>query len=390
MKSVGTGNLKRSKIWILSILVLGLLLVACGPEVSLTSTPEGVESSETTVAASLISVQVFPAEQEKRQLTEEEIPLDNCKGVETLSSAVERSHKVFHVAEIGTSTELNVEGELGVPGVGAVAVGSAIAQYYNTSYGEEDEVSRSVTVSAKEGTNMLHTVEQFELWETGEVAVFVGGEEVKREPYSFRKDFGVQVVDIVNVGDCAGTPTPMAGAGEGVVGVAEEQPTYTPLPTFTPYPTFTPLPKDTATPRPTNTPTAEPVNTEPGSELAVRETWIQDGVWLTLKSVSRSSEWTHSFWFDIENHTGNDIVFDVNESTTEILNKDYGFEADRHSFQRPVPPDHLANGESGEFQVFFNTTWGFNFFSNDTDYFYLHIDDLSRIDDALWRIDVPH
>lgn len=167
--------------------------------------------------------------------------------------------------------------------------------------------------------------------------------------------------------------------------------TDTPTPTDTPEPS--PIPVDTATPRPTSTsrPTATvPANTEPGSELAVGETWIQDGVWLKLESIDSPTYHQHTIWLVVTNKTGHEIVFEPKEASIEFLNQNYGFEASRHSYQPPYPPNRMANGESKRFNTYISTSHGFNPFSNEVDYYYLRVDNFSRISDALWRIDVQH
>lgn len=188
------------QIIVLILTTVSLALTSCGANpLAPEPTAEVALNNPTETSAVLISVQVVPGAIEKRVLNEEQITLGNCNGNVPLSSTVERSHTVFRVAEIGTSAELNVSGSLGVPGVGTVEVGSAIAQHYNVSYGEEETVSRSISVAAKEGSHVEHVVQQFETWETGELVIFVGDIEATREPYSFRKDFGVEVICMTNL-----------------------------------------------------------------------------------------------------------------------------------------------------------------------------------------------
>jgi hypothetical protein len=233
----------------LLFLVLAVLsLAACGAQQpSAEFTAELPLDNATESSAVLISVQVFPGDTEDRRIiSEEKIPLPNCNGNVPMSSTIGRSHAVFRVAEIGTSAQLNVSGSLGVPGVGSVAVGSAIAEHYNVSYGEEETVSRSINVAAKEGSHVEHVVQQFETWETGELVIFVGGVEAVREPYSFRKDFGVEVVDTLNIDDCitetSDEPPTVGPITVTDIAATSEAGTATAIAEFTPSPTYTPIP----------------------------------------------------------------------------------------------------------------------------------------------------
>jgi hypothetical protein len=155
------------------------------------------------------AIQVIPSGEppEKRVISSETIPQNNCGGSAGVSSTIERSRSIVFTLDLGAEISVNASGSAGVPGIGEVQVGAKVAAKYGVSYGQEETLSRSLTVSAKEGTNILHTLQQVEYWETGEL-VIVAGEKSLSYPYSFRKDFGVEHVKSENMGCPSLTPTP--------------------------------------------------------------------------------------------------------------------------------------------------------------------------------------
>jgi hypothetical protein len=368
----------------LGLFIIALLAVACTPEIS--ETDESIEQGE--VSAALVSVQVFPESQERRVLSKEDLDLENCRGNQPLSSTIERTHTIFHVAEIGTSAEVNVSGSLGVAGVGEVEVGTAIAAHYNVSYGEEESVSRSVSVSAEKGSHVIHTVEQYEKWELGKISVFVGGEEMVQEPYSFRKGFGVEVIDIVNVGGC--DPTLLVTSTD-----FGSEATPTNLPTYTPYPTFTSEPKETATPRAMATPippTATPkaADTPPGTVLGVGETWYQGGMEARVSNINFASQCYHGtvqFDISISNNSGQTLVMNVTKEDVRVFdnnNIEYypNYCSGVHSLI--YIEDYLEAGAESANNLVLSPS-----LKSSTTQLIFHIEEAGRIKNAKWVVDVP-
>jgi hypothetical protein len=128
---------------------------------------------------------------------------------------------------------VSANGDVGIPGIGSVGVGTEVARKYGVTYGQEQRLSRSVTVSAKEGTNMVHTIQQYEYWETGEVVISVGNQNL-RLPYSFRRDFGIELVNSRNEDNCPTNPT----AVQPTLLPSRVPPTPTPPTPIPPTPTF--------------------------------------------------------------------------------------------------------------------------------------------------------
>lgn len=248
------------------ILFLFLILLMAGCDGSVTP--------PTQVAQDVIPrVQVIPSGNppEKRIISEEVISQNNCGGSATVSSTVGRSYSVVYTLEIGAEMSVDASGSVGLPGVGEVEIGVEVATNYGVTYGREESLSRSLTVSAKEETSMLHSLQQVEYWETGEL-VIVYGEKEKRYPYSFRRDFGIELVKSENMCCPSSTlvpETPMLPSPTPYPVTPSASPTDTPLqaantpvlPTDTPAPVETPMPTpvlSTNTPVLTETPTHIP------------------------------------------------------------------------------------------------------------------------------------
>ncbi|MDG6922036.1 MAG: hypothetical protein JRN67_01930, partial [Nitrososphaerota archaeon] len=134
-----------------------------------------------------------------------------------------RQHTVQYTMEIGAGLTVSAEGKVGVPSVGEVSVGTEVAAHYKVGYGRQETVSRSQTVAAAPRSHIQHTIQQFEIWETGEVLIVVGDQN-QRLPYSFRRDFSIEAVAPANVG-CT---TPPAGSIESAAILPTVEPTFPP------------------------------------------------------------------------------------------------------------------------------------------------------------------
>lgn len=209
--------------------LLVLLLVACAPSAG--ETPIG--------QAPTPEVFVFPGPTETILLSSEDIPQNNCDGSAEMSQEVERVHTVVRTLDLGTEITVDASGQAGLPVVGQVNVGVAVASYYQVSYGSQDAVARKVIVKAGEGTSILHTVRQYEIWETGEILVSVGGLN-ERVPYRFRKDFSMETLPPANMG-CPGQSAPPAQTTTQSDSPSVAQPTAEPPPQAAlPTPTSSP------------------------------------------------------------------------------------------------------------------------------------------------------
>lgn len=186
----------RNVVVIIFLFVM-ILMAACTPTVGESGIAQAPE------------IFVFPMTTEDRLISTEDILQDNCNGSAEKSDTVERSHSVLRTLELGAGITVDAGGRAGIPGIGEVGVGAAVASHYQVSYGSEETVTRSTTVKAREGTSIQHTIRQYEVWEKGEVLISAGGIN-RRIPYSFRKDFRMETLPPANIG-CPGQGVP-AGA----------------------------------------------------------------------------------------------------------------------------------------------------------------------------------
>jgi hypothetical protein len=152
----------------------------------------------------------------------------------------------------------------------------------------------------------------------------------------------------------------------------------------------TPIPA----PAPTIVPTQKPVilvDTPSNSELTVRESWVTNGVVLTLESVAlgKDNSWWHEFTFYLENKSGGDIFFTANDAMIDMLDQNYNIADEMHSY-RVFLPKQLANNEGARFVVGFNTLYEFDPLSTSVPYIFIRVSNLSRIDNAVWKIEIPH
>ncbi|KAA3654877.1 MAG: hypothetical protein DWQ04_33990 [Chloroflexi bacterium] len=173
------------------ILLLIIFIIGCngnGPEVA---------------EAPNAQIVVVPQDQEKRLISEEDIDQDNCDGTAETTQTIEKIHTILYTLELGGGITVNAEGKAGVPGIGEVGLGTEVASQYQVGYGRSEAISRSLTVGAAPNSHVLHTIRQFEIWETGEI-VIVAGEINQQIPYSFRRDFSIELVPPANIG-CPGS-----------------------------------------------------------------------------------------------------------------------------------------------------------------------------------------
>jgi len=234
-------QLQRFRFMFISTALVMALIGGCAPP----ATPTRV--AEEQPESPWVDVRVIPSGEPLVSVVQtEKIVQPNCGGTLEVENVVQRSRTIIHTVELGGGVEVNARGEVGLLGTG-VQVGAAIAAQYGQSYGTEDTLTRAITVKAKQGTNMEHTIQQVEIWQLGTAEITIGDQRFTY-PYQFRNDFSVELVKSQNIG---------CPPAEGV----PSTPTATPTNTLTPEPA---LPTDTPTPKLaalTNTPTPEPTPT---------------------------------------------------------------------------------------------------------------------------------
>jgi hypothetical protein len=294
-------------------LLLSMLIAGCGL----------VKSSSENAQVATPIVRVVPSDgpPEKRIISSEAVPQNNCGGSAGVSSTIERSRSIIYTLEIGGEVTVDGNGSAGIPGIGEVQVGAEVAAKYGVTYGREETLSRSLTVSAKEGTNILHELRQVEYWETGEL-VITRGNRTLHYPYSFRKDFGVELVKSENMGCPTSTPIP--------------QTAQSPTPTTESIPTPTVEPSAPPTSEPTtSSPTTEPTSTPtsiPGEFKALGESYEVSGISLALVDYNIKSDGTIWLKFAVANQGSNKVLlryqdkyFSVSDDTGRVYPQDEDF-----------------------------------------------------------------
>ena len=125
------------------------------------------------------------------QIREETVPQYNCGGNSEVENVVEKSRSIKREIEVGSGLTVSAEGEVGIAGTG-VKLGTEVASHLGFSYGVEENLSRSLIVKARPGTNMSHVIRLIEVWEVG-TAVVVISDEVYEIPFKIRNDFALEL-----------------------------------------------------------------------------------------------------------------------------------------------------------------------------------------------------
>ena len=183
---MNTSTRTKHKLVFASVILL-LTTVACDAEESVTIEIVGNTHPEVRV----IKIEV--------------IPQNNCGGTAEVENEIEKSRSIAHTIEVGEELEVNANGQIGFAGTD-VELGATVATQFGYSYGSVENLSRSITVKAKEGTYMEHQVKLQELWEIGTAKVVVSGQELE-VPFSFRTDFAVELVESKEIKNKCLTPT---------------------------------------------------------------------------------------------------------------------------------------------------------------------------------------
>jgi len=199
-----TENLPGS---VLSGLLLVATLTSCGPAgPALAGTPETVLPTQELPIVRINHLQSF-----RQPLEDLEISQRNCDGVATVSTTATTTLALNHVIEAGTEFSVSAEGKLSIPEVGSIGLGAQVAARYGVSYGSTITSSQSIALSALPGTDMLHTLNQYEIWD--ELSVDIETPlEPRTIPFRFRKSVGLDLAQSIDQGRPTRAPTPFPGA----------------------------------------------------------------------------------------------------------------------------------------------------------------------------------
>jgi len=176
------------------VIIFTLLLAGCG---SVTNSP-----------IPQIQIQKSNTPPEKRVISNGLLPQQNCGGNSTVTNEIERSHTIQFTLDISGGITVNGGGEAEIPGIGKVSVGTEVAGAYGVSYGNSTSLSRKLSVSAREGTNLTHNIQEVEYWQTGIINILIDGKLNSSYPYQFRTDFGVELMDTQSIPCSTATTEP--------------------------------------------------------------------------------------------------------------------------------------------------------------------------------------
>lgn len=255
-----------------------------------------------------------------------------------------------------------VGGELGLSQVAKVQIQGAVEEHFSSTTSSGQGHQEGVDIEVPAYTKQEYTIVWRELRREGTIE-YKENEETKSVNYTYR--VGLELV--------SASGKDLACRGQADV-VPPAEPTKLPEPTVAPTQEVIP-----------------PTDTPPDSELSLRQSWSTSGVVLTLESsaLGKDNSWWHEFTFTLENRTGGEIFFNANDAVIEMLDQNYTIRDEMHSY-REFLPDKLANNESARFVVGFNTLYEYDPLSTSEPYIYIRVSSLSRINNALWKINVPH
>jgi hypothetical protein len=170
------------------------------------------------------------------------------------------------------------------------------------------------------------------------------------------------------------------------------QPTDTPLPTYTAQPTLAETP--TSSPSPTLTPIAD---TSLGTVLRVEDTWISNGVSLTLERVTWEPDvaWIGQvdFWLYLKNNTDQEILISFDEHTFDVRDNLGKIYLPKCLYQSPY--EYVIASGKGKYLAdsctpYDSTMFTGDFFNQSVEQLTITIKNLSRVQEAQWVVDVPH
>lgn len=169
------------------VVLLAFLIVSCG-----NSSPLNQSGGN-----QVTNIEIQVTGTEVVELGTETVLQPNCSGTAEVENTIEKARTIQYVIEVQNGASVNANGQVGFAGTD-VELGATVASQFGQSYGTSETLTRSITVKAKPGTNMQHTIRQAEIWKIGEAKVSVGGQQTII-PFKFRSDFAIELVNSQNL-----------------------------------------------------------------------------------------------------------------------------------------------------------------------------------------------
>lgn len=170
-----------------TVIIILFTLSGCGGTTPISASTLVTPTVEINITGTDVSV-----------VTVETVSQPNCGGTAEVESNIEKSRSIQYVIETQNGIAVNANGQVGFAGTD-VELGATIASQLGYSYGTVDNIARSLTVKAKPGTNMQHSIKQNEIWQVGTANIIVGSQDTTI-PFRFRYDFNIELIDSKDLG----------------------------------------------------------------------------------------------------------------------------------------------------------------------------------------------
>lgn len=168
-----------------------VVLSGCGQSPAATNPPVAVTLITPTLVLNITGNEIS-------EVTVETASQPNCGGSAEVENLIEKSRSIQRIIEVQGGLSVNANGQIGFAGTD-VELGATVASQLGYTYGTVENVLRSLTVKAKPGTNMQHSIKQMEVWKVGTARIVVGSQETTI-PFRFRYDFTIELVGSKDLG----------------------------------------------------------------------------------------------------------------------------------------------------------------------------------------------
>lgn len=167
------------------------------PEPTATSAPT-ITPTITPTPKPLVRIIPSGVEPQKRQLFTETYPQNNCGGVSEVVSTFRQEYSITYILDFGQELVLSADGSAGIPGVGEVQIGAAVATKYNVSYGSTETKASQIELKTREKTRVEHVLKHLELLDRGTVIITVGSQD-HMFSYNFPIGYRIELQDTVEI-----------------------------------------------------------------------------------------------------------------------------------------------------------------------------------------------
>jgi hypothetical protein len=151
--------------------------------------------------------QINFSDQEIKTIDTVVILQQNCNGSAEVENTVEKTRTITYSLQQQFGQTIDARGKVGAAGIAGIELGASVAKELGVTYGLSENITRAITVKARPGTNMRHTIQLNEIWKTGMAMVEVNKKQTTL-PFSIRVDFELALIDSEDIHCPDGTATP--------------------------------------------------------------------------------------------------------------------------------------------------------------------------------------